>query len=88
MALSNSIASRRLNSWAAGNNTEVSGERVYGKAALQSLLVDILVSKGEAQRPASSRVCAQLAEVSWQPSMSMILCSCLRAACLSTIDSS
>lgn len=69
MALSNSIASRRLNSWAAGMNTEVSGERVYGKAALQSLLVDILVSKGEAQRLASSRVGGQFAQVSRQHSM-------------------
>lgn len=73
MALSNSIASRRLNSWAAGMNTEVSGERVYGKAALQSMLVDILVSKGEAQWPASSRVGAQLAAVSRQLSMSMTI---------------
>ena len=57
------IAARRLNAWAATNETFVGGVKVYGRQPLQSFLVDLLVQQGEPQRSAATRVRTVLSRV-------------------------
>ena len=63
---SKAIAARRLNVWAASHETLVQDTRVYGRSALQTMMVEILVGQGEVQRQATTRVNAVLATASWQ----------------------
>ena len=58
--VSRAIAGRRLNVWAASNETMVSDCKAYGKSALQNLLTSILTEQGEVARHASLRVGALL----------------------------
>ena len=78
---SKAIAARRLNVWAASHETTVCNFRVYGRNALQKMMVDILVGQGEVQRQATNRVNTLLAAEPGQHTCT-VMCELCLAACV------